>query len=154
MMKKCAKEGQMEAVRTMAKDIVRMKQTRTRFIKLKAELRSLSAEMESMSATHSMQAAMKNVSVAMQKCSKFISLPDLQKAIQKYQIESEKMSMKQEMVSDAMDDAFEDAEDEEDELLAKVMDEVGLDLDGKLADAPEQKKEVEKGQEEENDDLQ
>merc|ERR1719489_443247 len=101
-MKKAAKEGQLEAVRTMAKDIVRMKQTETRFVKLKAELRSLSAEMETMSATHSMQKSMKGVSKAMEKCSKFISLPDLQRAIHQYQMESEKMSMKQEMVSDAM----------------------------------------------------
>merc|ERR1719499_795147 len=107
---------------------------------------------ETMSATHSMQASMKGVSKAMAKCSKFISLPDLQKAIQKYQIESEKMQMKQEMVSDAMDDAFEDASEEEDELLQKVMDEVGLDLDGKLADAPDKKQQVEETKEEEEDD--
>merc|ERR1719384_1332273 len=129
-----------------------MKQTETRFVKLKAELRSLRAEMETMSATHTMQASMKGVSKAMQKCSKFISHPDLQKSIHKYQMESEKMKMKQEMVSDAMDDAFEDASEEEDELLQKVMDEVGLDLDGKLADAPDKKKEVEETKEEDADD--
>merc|ERR1719513_473869 len=120
-----------------------MKQTHVRFVTLKAQLRSMSAEMETMSATHTMQLSMKGVSKAMQQCSKFISLPELQKAIQNYQMESEKMTMKQDMVADCMDDAFEDASEEEDELIAAVLDEVGLDLDGKLLDAPEQKTQVE-----------
>merc|ERR1719317_234802 len=102
----------------------------------------MSAEIETMNATHTMQLSMKGVSKAMQQCSKFISLPELQKAIQSYQMESEKMSQKQEMVSECMDDAFEEASAEEDELIAAVMDEVGLDLDGKLLDAPEQKTQV------------
>merc|ERR550534_2129553 len=97
---------------------------------------------------------MKGVSKAMEKCSKFISLPDLQRAIHQYQMESEKMNMKQEMVSDAMDDAFEDASEEEDELMQKGMDEVGLDLDGKLLDAPQERKEELKIDDEEDDELQ
>merc|ERR1719273_1102442 len=105
-----------------------------------------------MSATHQMQNAMQGVSKAMVKCSKFISLPQLQESIRKYQMESEKMSMKQEMVSDAMDDAFDQDSDAEDELVQKVMDEMTLDLREDLVDAPSKKKEV--VEEKQDDDLQ
>merc|ERR1719317_194439 len=114
----------------------------------------MSAEIETMNATHTMQLSMKGVSKAMQQCSKFISLPELQKAIQSYQMESEIMSQKQEMVSECMDDAFEEASAEEDELIAAVMDEVGLDLDGKLMDAPMEKKEELKIDDDVDDELQ
>merc|ERR1719419_1856003 len=113
----------------------------------------MSAEMSTMAATHTMQKSMKGVSQAMQRCAKFITLPELQKSIQTYQMESEKMAMKQEMVSDCMDDAFEDASEEENELVEKVLDEVGLDLDGKLLDAPEERKAAQEG-ETVDDDLQ
>ena len=77
-MRRLAKQGQMEAVRHLAKDIVRMKQTQTQFIKLKSELRSLSAQMETMAATSQLQTAMKNVSKTLGMVSNQIKLPELQ----------------------------------------------------------------------------
>lgn len=73
-----AKMGQTVAVRTLAKDIVRMKETQTRFIKLKAELRSLSAAMDSMAATSQMQKAIGSVARTMAMVSAHVSLPELQ----------------------------------------------------------------------------
>ena len=49
-MKKLAEEQQMNAVKILAKDYMRMQQSRTRFIELKAQLRSLSSQMEVMHA--------------------------------------------------------------------------------------------------------
>merc|ERR1739840_30170 len=97
----------------------------------------LSAQMDSMAATAQLQKAMKNVSRTLGTMSNQIKLPELQAALQKYQIESEQMEMKQDMINDALD-ADSDAEDE---LIQKVLDEVGLDLNEKMVDAPMQKKE-------------
>ena len=77
-MKRLAKQGQMQAVKHLAKDIVRMKDSQTKFIKLKAELRSLSAQMDNMAATAQLQKAMKNVSRTLGTLSKQIKLPELQ----------------------------------------------------------------------------
>lgn len=141
-MRRLAKQGQMQAVRHLAKDIVRMKDTQTKFIKLKAELRSLSAQMDAMAATAQLQTAMKNVSRTLGMLSNQIKLPQLQASLQKYMQQSEEMEMKTEMINDALGDVLDDDDDAEDELIQKVMDEVGLDFNENLVDAPAKKQEA------------
>ena len=77
-MKRLAKQGQMESVRHLAKDIVRMKKSESQFIKMKAELRSLSMQMETMSATSQLQTSIRTVSRMMGMISNQIKLPELQ----------------------------------------------------------------------------
>jgi len=138
-MKKLAQEGQMKAVKILAKDYMRMQQSRTKFIELKAQLRSLSSQMEVMHAQEQMQSAMKNMSKLMHAVSNRIKLPELQKSMARYQMEMEKQNVKQELMADMMDDAFEVDEDDEDELIQKVFDEIGLELGEQLEDAPKGK---------------
>merc|ERR1712186_45435 len=109
--------------------------------------------MDSMAATAQLQKAMKNVSRTLGTMGNQIKLPELQAALQKYQMESEQMEMKQDMINDALDDALDQDSDEEDELIQKVMDEVGLDFNEKLVDAPMQKEE-EVVEDQVDDDLQ
>merc|ERR1719189_2136872 len=106
-MKKLAQEGQMKAVKILAKDYMRMQQSRTKFIELKAQLRSLSSQMEVMHAQEQMQVAMKNMAKLMHAVSNRIKLPELQKAMQRYQMEVEKQNVKQELMADMTEDAFE-----------------------------------------------
>lgn len=60
------------------------------------------------------------------------NLPAMQKIMNDFEREDAMMDMKQEMMSDAvdevMDDAVEDEESEGDEILKKVLDEIGVDL--------------------------
>jgi len=65
-----------------------------------------------------------------------------------------KMEMKQEMINEAMDDVMEHDSDEEDELIQKVMDDVGLEWNEKLVDAPSKQKTEEKEDEAVDSDLQ
>lgn len=132
----------MKAVKILAKDYMRMQQSRTRFIELKAQLRSLSSQMEVMHAQEQMQGAMKSMTRLMSAVSNRISLPELQESMQKYQMEMEKQNLKQEVMSDMMDDAFEQDSDEEEELIQKVFDEIGLQLQEDLTDAPKNKTQV------------
>jgi len=70
-----------------------------------------------------------------------IKLPELQKAIQNFIKENEKMEMKQEVMQDAMEDVFDDVEDEEEseQIVNQVLDELQISLDQQLVDAPGQK---------------
>eukprot|EP00494_Astrolonche_serrata_P026141 UN26402 len=146
-MKKLAKEGQTKAVRILAKDYVRMQASRTKFIELKAQLRVLSSSMEIQGAQQQMQTAMTNMSQIMHAISGQINLSELQKSMQPYQMDSEKQELKQEMMNDMMEDAFEVDEDEEDELINQVLDEVGIDFENDMVDAPMKKKNVQKQEE-------
>ena len=132
-MKKLSKQGQMQAVKSIAKDVVKMKNTQTKFIKLKAELRSWSAQMDNNANAVQLQRAIQNVSRTLMTVSTQIKLPELQAELQKYQMQSQRMELKQDMINDALDDAMDADSDEEDELIQKVMDEVGMDLGSDLA---------------------
>merc|ERR1719364_548791 len=59
------------------------------------------------------------------------------KVLGEFEKQNEMMGMKEEMMADAMDDAFADDEDEDEEenVLGSVLQELGVDLANKMADA-------------------
>jgi charged multivesicular body protein 2A len=138
-MKRLAKQGQKGAVKQMARDVVRLRKSQERFLKLRSDVESLNSAMTNAAATQKLQLAMKNVSKTMALVSNQIKLPELQESLRKYQMEAQKMEMNQEMMDDAMDNALEHDDDEEDELVEKVLEEIGLDITGALVDAPKKK---------------
>ena len=135
-MKRLAKQGQLTAVRHLAKDIVRMRATEANFIKLKCELQSLSHQMDTMIANKQLIESMKNISKIMPTLNRQIKLPELQRIMQKFDEEQQKMSLKQEIIDDTMDNAFDHDEDAEDELVAKVLDEIGIEMETNLENVP------------------
>lgn len=63
-----------------------------------------------------------------------MNLPAMQRILQNFEMESEKMDMKQEMMADTMDDIFEEEGDEEatDEIINQVLDEIGITLSSEV----------------------
>ena len=50
-----------------------------------------------------------------------------------------KNELKQEIIEDVMNDVFDDDIDAEDELIAKVLDEIGIEMDTNLENVPNKK---------------
>mmetsp|Transcript_32254 Transcript_32254/g.52258 ORF Transcript_32254/g.52258 Transcript_32254/m.52258 type:complete len:148 (+) Transcript_32254:302-745(+) len=125
----------------MAKDLVRIRKQQTKFLNLTAQLRAISLTMTTVQSINTMSESIKKVSKAMTKLNAQIKLPELQKAIQNFIKENEKMEMKQEVMQDAMEDVFDDVEDEEEseQIVNQVLDELQISLDQQLVDAPGQK---------------
>eukprot|EP01083_Nonionella_stella_P089432 249517_1 len=138
-MKRLAKQGQMAAIKATAKNIVRMRQHQNKIVKLRCELRSVSHQMDSMQANAQLMKAMKNVSQIMPQINKQMQLPELQKVMQQYDQEQMNMQIKQEMVDDAMEMALDHDSDDENELIQQVLDEIGIEVDQGLDDAPKNK---------------
>ena len=71
-----------------------------------------------------------------------MNLPQLSRIAQEFSKENDLMDQKQEFMDDAIDDAMADDEDElgedeqVDEILGKVLDEIGVDLNTTLKDTP------------------
>ena len=76
-----------------------------------------------------MSEAMKGVTKAMGRMNKTMKLPQIQKIMQEFEKQSEIMDMKEEMMNDVMDDAMGGSDDEEEteNLVNKVLDELGLE---------------------------
>merc|ERR1719285_494356 len=101
-----AKAGQMDAVKIMAKDLVRTRKAVKKFMLMKANIQAVSLKIQTLKSQNSMAQAMKGVTKAMMMMNKQMKLPEIEK-------QSEIMDMKEEMMNDVMDDAMGDEDDEE-----------------------------------------
>jgi charged multivesicular body protein 2A len=136
--KKMAKDNQMEAVKVMAKSVVRNRNAVNKLFQLKSQLQAVSLRMSELKSTQAMADAMKGTTKAMATMNKQMQLP----ALAKIMAEFEKQNMKMDVVSDAMGSAMDMAfegegeEEETDELVSQVLDEIGIDTNATLAAVP------------------
>merc|ERR1712014_426048 len=137
--KKTAKTGQMDAVKVMAKDLVRTRQHVKKFMLMKANLQAVSLKMTTMKSQHTMAQAMKGVTRAMGRMNKSMNLPQIQKIMQEFEKQSEMMEMKGEMMDDAIDDALDDGETEEEteKIVGQVLGELGIEMQNEMNKIPE-----------------
>ncbi|XP_067634877.1 charged multivesicular body protein 2a [Eurosta solidaginis] len=136
--KRMAKEGQMDAVKIMAKDLVRTRRYVKKFMLMKANIQAVSLKIQTLKSQNTMAQAMRGVTKAMQNMNRQLNLPQIQKILHEFEKQSEIMDMKEEMINDAIDDAMEDEGDEEetDAVVAQVFDELGLQVGEQLGDLP------------------
>ncbi|KAL8119948.1 vacuolar protein sorting-associated protein 2 homolog 1-like [Apium graveolens] len=136
--KKSAKQGQMGAVKVMAKDLIRTRHQIEKFYKLKSQLQGVSLRIQTLKSTQAMGEAMKGVTKAMGQMNRQMNLPSLQKIMQEFERQNEKMEMTSEIMGDTIDDALEGDEEEEEteELVNQVLDEIGIDINNELMNAP------------------
>lgn len=134
--KKMAKSGQMEAVKIMAKDLVRTRNFVKKFILMRANIQAIALKVQTLKSQAAMANAMKGVTKALRNMNKRLNLPQLQKIMMQFERESEIMDLKEETISDTIDDVIgEGDEDEEtDVIVNQVLDELGISLDHELSD--------------------
>ncbi|KAG2426651.1 hypothetical protein HXX76_012963 [Chlamydomonas incerta] len=136
--KKMAKEGQMDAVKVMAKSLVRNRHAVTKMYGLKSELQAVSLRLATLKSTQAMADAMRGATKAMRAMNRRMNLPNLQNIMREFERQNERMEMTSEMMGDAVDDALQDEgeEEETDNLVNQVLDEIGIGNMTELASAP------------------
>lgn len=136
--KKMAKQGQMDAVKIMAKDLVRTRRYVKKFILMRANIQAVALKIQTLKSNDAMAQAMKGVTKAMTTMNKQLKLPQIQKIMMEFEKQSEIMDMKEEMMNDAIDDAMGDEDDEEESeaIVSQVLDELGLQMADQLQDLP------------------
>ncbi|KAM7026407.1 LOW QUALITY PROTEIN: charged multivesicular body protein 2a [Acridotheres tristis] len=132
--KKMAKQGQMDAVRVMAKDLVRTRRYIRKSSPMRANVQGVALRVQTLKSNSAMAGAMRGVTRAMATMNRQLKLPQIQRILLEFQKQSELMDMKEELMNDAIDDASdEDDEDESDAVVSQVLDELGLNLTDELA---------------------
>merc|ERR1719411_134970 len=133
-----AKQGQMDAVKIMAKDLVRTRRYVKKFMLMRANIQAVSLKIQTLKSQNAMAQAMKGVTKAMMSMNKQMKLPEIQKIMQEFEKQSEIMDMKEEMMSDVIDDALGDEDDEEesDAIVTQVLDELGLQMTDQITGVP------------------
>lgn len=132
--KKLAREGQVDAARIMAKDLVRTRFHITRTYQMRTQLQSVSMQLATMRTNEAMASAMGNVVNVMAKMNRSMNLPAMQQVLMQFEMEHGKMEMTQEMMDDAMGDVLgaDNEEEQTDEIIDQVMDELGLENQDKM----------------------
>lgn len=136
--KKMAKMGQMDAVKVMAKDLVRTRRYAKKFMMMRTQIQAVSLKITTLKSQNAMAQAMKGVTKAMMSMNKQLKLPQIQQIMQEFEKQTEIMDMKEEMMSDVIDDAMGDEDDEEesDAIVSQVLDELGLQMTEGLRELP------------------
>ncbi|KAF4716196.1 Charged multivesicular body protein 2A [Perkinsus olseni] len=136
--KQAAKKNQMGPVKIMAKDLVRTRRYESKFLEMKSHLQGVSLRMQTVKSTEAMARSMKGCTQAMARMNKQLNLPQLQKIMQEFQDETEKMGLTEEVMGDTIDDVLGEVGDEEEEeaIVGQVLEEIGVDMNEVLANAP------------------
>jgi len=136
--KKMAKDNQMDAVKIMAKDLVRTRRYVKKFILMRANIQAVSLKVQTLRSQNAMAQAMKGVTRALMSMNKQMNLPQIQRIMQEFEKQSEIMDMKEEMMNDAIDDVMGDEDDEEEgeAVVTQILDELGVQLNQQLSDLP------------------
>ncbi|CCX31271.1 Snf7-domain-containing protein [Pyronema domesticum] len=135
--KRSAKNGQMGACKIQAKDLVRTRRYITKFAQMKTQLQAVSLRIQTVRSNEQMMQSMKGATGLLSSMNKSMNLPALQRIAAEFERENDIMDMRQEMMDDAIDDVTGLDEDEEtDEIVAQVLDEIGVDLNQTLGETP------------------
>ncbi|QBM89733.1 charged multivesicular body protein 2A [Metschnikowia aff. pulcherrima] len=142
--KKSAKQGQIASAKIQAKDLIRTKNYIVKFNQMKAQLQAISLRIQSVRSNTQMASSMRDATRLLLGMNRLMNLPQLSRIAQEFAKENDMMDQKQEFMDDAIDDAMEMDEDglgedeQADEILTKVLDEIGVDLNTSLKDTPNQ----------------
>lgn len=155
-MKKMAKQDQVDAVRIMARDLVRTRKYNQKMYRMRTQIQGISLRMQTMQSSSQMAEAMKGVTKAMRSMNKKMNIPEMQRIMREFEKQNEMMGMKEDMMNDAVDDVMDEdgmEEEETEQEIQKVMDEAGLDFRTKvgLSDTALPQREKEKNDAEEED---
>ncbi|CAJ1027956.1 Snf7, putative [Leishmania lindenbergi] len=134
-MKKMAKQDQVDAVRIMARDLVRTRKYNQKMYRMRTQIQGVSLRIQTMQSSVQMADAMKGVTKAMRSMNNKMNIPEMQKIMREFEKQNEMMGMKEDMMNDAVDEVMDDdgmEEEETEQEIQKVMDEAGLEFRTKV----------------------
>ena len=136
--KKMAKLGNKQGATQLAKQLIAVRKQKNRNMGTQSKVTGIGHQMTTMNANVKMAKSMGTATKAMGTMNKQIDPMTLQKTLQEFEKESTKMDMAEEMMGDTLDDLLggSDDEEEQDAIVNQVLDEIGIEITGKLADAP------------------
>jgi division protein CdvB (Snf7/Vps24/ESCRT-III family) len=117
---------------------VQVRAQREKVMVAKSHVAGMGHKASAMKTQVAMAESMKQVGGAMAAANKAVDIKGMSKTMLEFQRANEVMGVQEEMMDDALCDAFDGdgVEEEADELTAGVLAELGLQLDGQMADAP------------------
>merc|ERR1712176_228842 len=130
--KQAAKKGDTATANILAKQIVKTRQAKQRSYQASAQIKGVGMNMNNMMAQQKMAQSMASTSKIMGKMNKQMDPLQVQKTMAKFSAENAKFEMTGELLDDAMDMAFDVDEGETDAVVTRVLDEIGVEIQGQM----------------------
>uniref|UniRef100_A0A4W3K6R1 Charged multivesicular body protein 2Ba n=1 Tax=Callorhinchus milii TaxID=7868 RepID=A0A4W3K6R1_CALMI len=136
--KKMAKAGNKEACKILAKQLVQLRKQKTRTYAVSSKVTSMSTQTKVLNSQMKMAGAMATTTKTMQTMNKKMDPQKTLQTMQNFERENAKMEMTEEMMNDTLDDIFDDSDEEGETegIVNQVLDEIGIEISGKMANAP------------------
>lgn len=136
--RKLAKEGNNEACKVLAKQLIQLRKQKTRSYAASSKVQGIGLQNKTMGASVKMADAMGIASKTMHNMNVILKPEQIAATMNNFSKESMKMDMTDEMINDSLDDIMNDSGDEQetDDVVNRVLDEIGIEISGKMSKAP------------------
>jgi len=136
--KKAAKQGNKQAATVLAKQLIQMRKQKTRTYVVQSQIRGANSQSKVMGANVKLAETMGQTTKVMGQMNKIVDPQKVAKTMQEFEMANAKMEMTEETMNDALDDILTESgdEDEEQAVINKVLDEIGIEITTKVSDAP------------------
>lgn len=136
--KQAAKRGDKQTAGVLAKQLVNLRKQKTRSHAASSKITAVGMQAKGMASQVKMAEAMKDTTKVMGNMNKVMKPQDVMKNMQAFERESAKLGMSEEMMNDTLDDILNESGDEEeqDAIVNQVLDEIGIEISGKMAATP------------------
>lgn len=136
--KKMAKEGNNDGCKILAKQLVQLRKQKARMYNANSKITNVQMHNKAMSSNIAIANAMGTTAKTMGSMNKVMNPHQIAKDMEAFKQANAKMDMTDEMISDTLDDIMAESGDEEESegIVNQVLDEIGIEISGKMAGAP------------------
>ncbi|RNA29191.1 charged multivesicular body 2b [Brachionus plicatilis] len=136
--KKMAKAGNKQACTILAKQLIQLKKQQTRNIAASTKITGIKSHTQVMASNVKLGEAMKTTTQTMVEMNKIQDPVKTAQIMKEFEKQSMKMGMTEDMINETLEDVLEGSDDEQqsDAIVNKVLDEIGIEISGKMINAP------------------
>ncbi|XP_073837454.1 charged multivesicular body protein 2b [Musca autumnalis] len=136
--KKNAAQGNKDACRILAKQLVEIRKQKARTYAANSKITSIGYQNKNMGTNVALSEAMSTTAQTMSNMNKIMKPETIAANVRNFQQANMKMEMTDEMINDTLDDMLNESGDEEESnaIVNQVLDEIGIEISGKMATIP------------------
>ncbi|XP_022646337.1 charged multivesicular body protein 2b-like isoform X1 [Varroa destructor] len=136
--KKAARLGYNNMCKMYAKQLIQVRKQRERTKQATIQVAEVRNQSKTMGANMTLANTVAGATKAMSGMNDMMNPQQLAKTLGEFRMQSEKMGITEEIINDNLDDILNESGDEEESqnILDKVLDEIGIEIKGKLGEAP------------------
>jgi len=136
--RKAAKQGNKQICTVLAKNLVRVRQQKARTYTAASKIQSVGSTTKAMASSAKLATTMGTTAKTMGAVNRDMNPLGIAKTMQDFEKENAKMGMTEEIIDDSLSAVLDESgdEDEEDAVINQVLDEIGIEISGKMATAP------------------